>query len=90
MDGKATRVAVVGVGEFGRNHVRVWSKMDGAELVGVVEGALVDAGPGCPVVTPTMSGAVSSNVPSRSNNTAVSAMSGGSLEVCKVVDVGVR
>ena len=37
MDGKATRVAVVGVGEFGRNHVRVWSKMDGAELVGVVD-----------------------------------------------------
>jgi predicted dehydrogenase len=28
---------VVGVGEFGRNHVRVWSKMDGAELVGVVD-----------------------------------------------------
>jgi predicted dehydrogenase len=37
VDGKATRVAVVGVGEFGRNHVRVWSKMDGAELVGVVD-----------------------------------------------------
>jgi predicted dehydrogenase len=36
-DGKATRVAVVGVGEFGRNHVRVWSKMEGAELVGVVD-----------------------------------------------------
>ena len=37
MNGKATRVAVVGVGEFGRNHVRVWSKIDGAELVGVVD-----------------------------------------------------
>jgi predicted dehydrogenase len=37
VDGKATRVAVVGVGEFGRNHVRVWSKMEGAELVGVVD-----------------------------------------------------
>ncbi len=37
MNGKATRVAVVGVGEFGRNHVRVWSNMDGAELVGVVD-----------------------------------------------------
>jgi predicted dehydrogenase len=34
---KRTRVAVVGVGEFGRNHARVWSKMDGAELVGVVD-----------------------------------------------------
>ncbi len=28
---------MVGVGEFGRNHVRVWSKMEGAELVGVVD-----------------------------------------------------
>jgi predicted dehydrogenase len=37
VDGKTTRVAVVGVGEFGRNHVRVWSKMEGAELVGVVD-----------------------------------------------------
>jgi predicted dehydrogenase len=31
------RVAVVGVGEFGRNHARVWSQMEGAELVGVVD-----------------------------------------------------
>jgi predicted dehydrogenase len=31
------RVAVVGVGEFGRNHARVWSEMEGAELVGVVD-----------------------------------------------------
>ena len=32
MSEKRTRVAVVGVGEFGRNHARVWSKMDGVEL----------------------------------------------------------
>jgi predicted dehydrogenase len=31
------RVAVVGVGEFGRNHARVWSEIEGAELVGVVD-----------------------------------------------------
>src|SRR6202044_3062716 len=31
------RVVVVGVGEFGRNHARVWSEMEGAELVGVVD-----------------------------------------------------
>jgi predicted dehydrogenase len=31
------RVAVVGVGEFGRNHARVWSEMEGAALVGVVD-----------------------------------------------------
>jgi predicted dehydrogenase len=37
VSGNATRIAVVGVGEFGRNHVRVWSKMEGAELVGVVD-----------------------------------------------------
>jgi predicted dehydrogenase len=37
LTGKATRIAVVGVGEFGRNHVRVWSKMNGADLVGVVD-----------------------------------------------------
>jgi len=33
----AIRVAVVGVGEFGRNHVRVWRETAGAELVGVVD-----------------------------------------------------
>jgi predicted dehydrogenase len=33
----AIRVAVVGAGEFGRNHVRVWREMEGAELVGVVD-----------------------------------------------------
>jgi predicted dehydrogenase len=31
------RVAVVGAGEFGRNHVRVWRHMPGAELAGVVD-----------------------------------------------------
>jgi predicted dehydrogenase len=31
------RVAVVGVGEFGRNHVRVWRETEGAELVGVLD-----------------------------------------------------
>jgi predicted dehydrogenase len=31
------RVAVVGVGDFGRNHVRVWREMEGAELVGIVD-----------------------------------------------------
>ena len=34
---KPIRVAVVGVGDFGRNHVRVWSEMEGVELVGVVD-----------------------------------------------------
>jgi len=31
------RAAVVGVGEFGRNHVRVWRETEGAELVGIVD-----------------------------------------------------
>jgi len=31
------RVAVVGVGDFGRNHVRVYRELQGAELVGVVD-----------------------------------------------------
>ena len=31
------RVAVVGAGEFGRNHVRVWREMEGVELAGVVD-----------------------------------------------------
>jgi predicted dehydrogenase len=31
------RVAVVGVGEFGRNHIRVWREIEGAELVGIVD-----------------------------------------------------
>jgi predicted dehydrogenase len=35
--GKPIRVAVVGAGEFGRNHVRVWRELEGAELVGIVD-----------------------------------------------------
>ena len=31
------RVAVVGVGDFGRNHARVYRQMEDAELVGVVD-----------------------------------------------------
>jgi predicted dehydrogenase len=34
---KAIRVAVVGCGEFGRNHARVYKEMEGAELVGVFD-----------------------------------------------------
>lgn len=37
MSEKKIRVAVVGVGEFGRNHVRVWSALEGAELAGIVD-----------------------------------------------------
>ncbi len=37
MTQKKIRVAVVGVGDFGRNHVRVWRELEGAELVGVVD-----------------------------------------------------
>ena len=32
-----TRVAVIGAGEFGRHHVRVYREMDSVELVGVVD-----------------------------------------------------
>jgi predicted dehydrogenase len=34
---KKVRVAVVGTGEFGRNHVRVYRELEGAELVGVYD-----------------------------------------------------
>jgi predicted dehydrogenase len=34
---KPIRVAVVGAGEFGRNHIRVWRELEGAELVGIVD-----------------------------------------------------
>ena len=37
MSGERIRVAVVGAGEFGRNHVRVWREMEGAELAGIVD-----------------------------------------------------
>ncbi len=37
MSDKKIRVAVAGVGEFGRNHVRVWSGLEGVELVGAVD-----------------------------------------------------
>ncbi|MGA3292352.1 MAG: Gfo/Idh/MocA family oxidoreductase [Candidatus Acidiferrales bacterium] len=37
MTRKPIRVAVVGVGEFGRNHVRVWRELEGAELAGIVD-----------------------------------------------------
>ncbi len=35
--GNPIRVAVVGVGDFGRNHARVWRGLDGAQLVGIVD-----------------------------------------------------
>jgi predicted dehydrogenase len=34
---KKTRVAVVGAGEFGRNHARVYREMDAVELIGVMD-----------------------------------------------------
>ena len=37
MNEKKIRVAVVGVGDFGRNHVRVWRALEGAELAGIVD-----------------------------------------------------
>lgn len=37
MNNKPIRVAAVGAGEFGRNHVRVWREIEGAELVGIVD-----------------------------------------------------
>ncbi|MGA9145789.1 MAG: Gfo/Idh/MocA family oxidoreductase [Candidatus Acidiferrales bacterium] len=37
MSDKPIRVAVVGVGEFGRNHIRVWREIEGAELVGIMD-----------------------------------------------------
>ena len=37
MSEKPIRVAVVGVGDFGRNHVRVWREIEGAELVGILD-----------------------------------------------------
>jgi len=37
MTEKPIRVAVVGAGEFGRNHVRVWREIEGAELAGIVD-----------------------------------------------------
>jgi predicted dehydrogenase len=37
MTERPIRVAVVGTGEFGRNHVRVWRELEGAELVGIID-----------------------------------------------------
>lgn len=37
MSEKRIRVAVVGAGEFGRNHARVYSELPQAELVGIVD-----------------------------------------------------
>lgn len=36
-DGKKVRVAVVGAGDFGRNHARVYRELADAELVGIVD-----------------------------------------------------
>jgi len=36
-ESKRIRVAVVGTGEFGRNHARVYRELNGAELVGVCD-----------------------------------------------------
>ncbi len=37
MNQQSIRVAVIGVGEFGRNHVRVWREIEGVELVGIAD-----------------------------------------------------
>ncbi len=37
MTASRIRVAVVGVGDFGRNHVRVYRDLPGAELIGIVD-----------------------------------------------------
>src|SRR5579862_7374767 len=37
MSDRIVRVAVVGVGDFGRNHARVYRQIEGVELVGVVD-----------------------------------------------------
>ena len=37
MNDKKIRIGVAGVGEFGRNHVRVWSALEGVDLVGIVD-----------------------------------------------------
>ena len=37
MSAQRTRVAVVGVGHFGRNHARIYSSMPDVELVAVVD-----------------------------------------------------
>lgn len=37
MNDNPIRVAVVGAGQFGRNHARVWRETQGAELVGIVD-----------------------------------------------------
>jgi predicted dehydrogenase len=37
MSGPRLRVAVVGAGDFGRNHARVYQRIDDAELVGIVD-----------------------------------------------------
>ncbi len=36
-ESKKIRVAVVGIGEFGRNHARVYRELEGAELIGVFD-----------------------------------------------------
>ena len=42
-DDRKIRVAVVGTGEFGRNHARVYRELAGVELVGVVDRDLARA-----------------------------------------------
>lgn len=37
MSHKPIRVAVVGAGQFGRNHVRVWRELEGVEVAGIVD-----------------------------------------------------
>jgi predicted dehydrogenase len=37
MSERPIRVAVVGAGEFGKNHARVWCELGGVELVGIVD-----------------------------------------------------
>ena len=66
MSDKPIRVAVVGAGQFGRNHVRVWRELEGVELAGVVDSNSDRAGQiaaefGAPVI-PTIDGLAAAGV----------------------------
>ena len=42
--GEKIRIAVVGAGDFGRNHARVYRELEGAELIAIVDADPARAG----------------------------------------------
>jgi predicted dehydrogenase len=83
------RVAVVGAGEFGRNHARVYRELDGAELIGIYDR---DASRAATIAAEFQTQALPSleDLPGRVDAASVAVPTVGHAEVgCSLMEMGI-